>query len=129
MIRRPPRSTRTDTLFPYTTLFRSHDSGPITKSLMESRLPFGHDGFRERYRGHHAERAVAVEPLGDLVALRGRKAGEMLLDPLAPGLGAQRRRDFGEKPACDFDAKVERRPPRPCPHGPPPPPQSLPPIH
>src|SRR3546814_946182 len=26
MIRRPPRSTRTDTLFPYTTLFRSTDS-------------------------------------------------------------------------------------------------------
>src|SRR3546814_4357062 len=25
MIRRPPRSTRTDTLFPYTTLFRSGD--------------------------------------------------------------------------------------------------------
>src|SRR3546814_9701859 len=25
MIRRPPRSTRTDTLFPYTTLFRSRD--------------------------------------------------------------------------------------------------------
>src|SRR3546814_1822736 len=24
MMRRPPRSTRTDTLFPYTTLFRSH---------------------------------------------------------------------------------------------------------
>src|SRR3546814_10264806 len=28
MIRRPPRSTRTDTLFPYTTLFRSH-RGPV----------------------------------------------------------------------------------------------------
>src|SRR3546814_6220458 len=27
MVRRPPRSTRTDTLFPYTTLFRS-DAGP-----------------------------------------------------------------------------------------------------
>src|SRR3546814_3407899 len=27
MIRRPPRSTRTDTLFPDTTLFRSDDSG------------------------------------------------------------------------------------------------------
>src|SRR3546814_9635293 len=27
MIRRPPRSTRTDTLFPYTTLFRSSDVG------------------------------------------------------------------------------------------------------
>src|SRR3546814_9554025 len=25
MVRRPPRSTRTDTLFPYTTLFRSSD--------------------------------------------------------------------------------------------------------
>src|SRR3546814_18278974 len=28
MIRRPPRSTRTDTLFPYTTLFRSHGQLP-----------------------------------------------------------------------------------------------------
>src|SRR3546814_18907487 len=28
MIRRPPRSTRTDTLFPYTTLFRSSEAGP-----------------------------------------------------------------------------------------------------
>src|SRR3546814_13352092 len=27
MIRRPPRSTRTDTLFPYTTLFRSTEHG------------------------------------------------------------------------------------------------------
>src|SRR3546814_2835678 len=27
MIRRPPRSTRTDTLFPYTTLFRSYGRG------------------------------------------------------------------------------------------------------
>src|SRR3546814_12836119 len=27
MILRPPRSTRTDTLFPYTTLFRSHVAG------------------------------------------------------------------------------------------------------
>src|SRR3546814_7010330 len=27
MIRRPPRSTRTDTLFPYTTLFRSESVG------------------------------------------------------------------------------------------------------
>src|SRR3546814_16595206 len=28
MIRRPPRSTRTDTLVPYTTLFRSPRNGP-----------------------------------------------------------------------------------------------------
>src|SRR3546814_10279693 len=29
MIRRPPRSTRTDTLFPYTTLFRSIGAGTV----------------------------------------------------------------------------------------------------
>src|SRR3546814_13824305 len=29
MIRRPPRSTRTDTLFPYTTLFRSYGGGDV----------------------------------------------------------------------------------------------------
>src|SRR3546814_2830842 len=29
MIRRPPRSTRTDTLFPYTTLFRSIGERPV----------------------------------------------------------------------------------------------------
>src|SRR3546814_7839884 len=29
MIRRPPRSTRTDTLFPYTTLFRSRRKPPV----------------------------------------------------------------------------------------------------
>src|SRR3546814_14533791 len=32
MIRRPPRSTRTDTLFPYTTLFRS-------TAITETRMP------------------------------------------------------------------------------------------
>src|SRR3546814_18504222 len=31
MIRRPPRSTRTDTLFPYTTLFRSVDRHGIDR--------------------------------------------------------------------------------------------------
>src|SRR3546814_16002706 len=34
MIRRPPRSTRTDTLFPYTTLFRSCESH-VTLVLFE----------------------------------------------------------------------------------------------
>src|SRR3546814_2735492 len=32
MIRRPPRSTRTDTLFPYTTLFRSLNEKPVAFS-------------------------------------------------------------------------------------------------
>src|SRR3546814_16792224 len=31
MIRRPPRSTRTDTLFPYTTLFRSQDDQRVVR--------------------------------------------------------------------------------------------------
>src|SRR3546814_9505265 len=39
MIRRPPRSTRTDTLFPYTTLFRSAGA-TATRRL-------GEDGSRE----------------------------------------------------------------------------------
>src|SRR3546814_6510892 len=33
MIRRPPRSTRTDTLFPYTTLFRARWPGRATSSI------------------------------------------------------------------------------------------------
>src|SRR3546814_9506372 len=35
MIRRPPRSTRTDTLFPYTTLFRSIDRPAIIEQMIE----------------------------------------------------------------------------------------------
>src|SRR3546814_14895291 len=37
MIRRPPRSTRTDTLFPYTTLFRSR----ARAAPVQGRLSFG----------------------------------------------------------------------------------------
>src|SRR3546814_11091218 len=38
MNRRPPRSTRTDTLFPYTTLFRSGDLSAFAKVSMGRRL-------------------------------------------------------------------------------------------
>src|SRR3546814_1140458 len=41
MIRRPPRSTRTDTLFPYTTLFRSDEAVDALQKLHA-------DGTRER---------------------------------------------------------------------------------
>src|SRR3546814_329521 len=34
MIRRPPRSTRTDTLFPYTTLFRSRGASSLHGKLV-----------------------------------------------------------------------------------------------
>src|SRR3546814_11895323 len=41
MIRRPPRSTRTDTLFPYTTLFRSGLGWIQTKTIVHLlRVPF-----------------------------------------------------------------------------------------
>src|SRR3546814_16509301 len=44
MIRRPPRSTRTDTLFPYTTLFRSPSALPA-----RARFPaFGDDLLQRR---------------------------------------------------------------------------------
>src|SRR3546814_2274870 len=36
MIRRPPRSTRTDTLFPYTTLFRSHQVARDLQALLHA---------------------------------------------------------------------------------------------
>src|SRR3546814_10563558 len=41
MIRRPPRSTRTDTLFPYTTLFRSRRGEKHSVILREHRYFFG----------------------------------------------------------------------------------------
>src|SRR3546814_15358978 len=44
MIRRPPRSTRTDTLFPYTTLFRSRNG----RVLLVSRAPESIDDVNAR---------------------------------------------------------------------------------
>src|SRR3546814_4354011 len=39
MIRRPPRSTRTDTLFPYTTLFRSGNHGRHSRHRLRRGVP------------------------------------------------------------------------------------------
>src|SRR3546814_1406086 len=44
MIRRPPRSTRTDTLFPYTTLFRS-DEGGLDRDALSQLLPAEQQAF------------------------------------------------------------------------------------
>src|SRR3546814_14527865 len=46
MIRRPPRSTRTDTLFPYTTLFRSLDDHRHTAGGVGSASPRGSDNAK-----------------------------------------------------------------------------------
>src|SRR3546814_4441584 len=50
IVRRPPRSTRTDTLFPYTTLFRSGGDHRVDLGLVHTLRP-GRDGIqRQRYR-------------------------------------------------------------------------------
>src|SRR3546814_7437548 len=48
MIQRPPRSTRTDTLFPYTTLFRSDGLHDVCWTLNFQTQ----NGFHESRRGH-----------------------------------------------------------------------------
>src|SRR3546814_5202295 len=55
MIRRPPRSTRTDTLFPYTTLFRS--SSAATRGAMFLAVVVAGEGeeCRQRSEEHTSE--------------------------------------------------------------------------
>src|SRR3546814_1656818 len=59
MIRRPPRSTRTDTLFPYTTLFRSHGAA---HAVGPGGLPAA--GGPAREPGPHARSALSSGPAG-----------------------------------------------------------------
>src|SRR3546814_3839125 len=56
MIRRPPRSTRTDTLLPYPTLFRSIRFG------VDQELPRGHDAFTAFQAGQDLREAAAALP-------------------------------------------------------------------
>src|SRR3546814_9454661 len=79
MIRRPPRSTRTDTLFPYTTLFRA----VVAFELRRAKSPVPAGEGRER---HHFPFGIAHVPL---VEVFRRDAGidralyEHLLHPTA----------------------------------------------
>src|SRR3546814_7621660 len=69
MIRRPPRSTRTDTLFPYTTLFRSAGRGAQAALGRPGRSA---QALAGRGRGAH-RRAPPVRALGRRpAAVRGR---------------------------------------------------------
>src|SRR3546814_14790649 len=54
MIRRPPRSTRTDTLFPYTTLFRSVPDAVAVLRLVDEQA------FEVRILDHEAARQRLV---------------------------------------------------------------------
>src|SRR3546814_1203017 len=72
MIRRPPRSTRTDTLFPYTTLFRSsdervHECGALAAAIgagEQPRLPAQGDASQRALGGivRQADAPVVEEP-------------------------------------------------------------------
>src|SRR3546814_5680851 len=66
MIRRPPRSTRTDTLFPYTTLFRSFGSRLV---LFPDWPCAGANRLCGYFIGHHsARRCSSVRTRADLVS-------------------------------------------------------------
>src|SRR3546814_2703963 len=76
MIRRPPRSTRTDTLFPYTTLFRSADPvagdlhlGVLRPSLRHHHQAPGPGPCRRRRRRHRAAGARSEEHTSELQSL------------------------------------------------------------
>src|SRR3546814_13144929 len=72
MIRRPPRSTRTDTLFPYTTLFRSGLHGGLGTSPPHEfeRLAVVVLVFHLQELAGRAVPEVAVDLAGELVVLR-----------------------------------------------------------
>src|SRR3546814_20816219 len=65
MIRRPPRSTRTDTLFPYTTLFRSRIAGLVGLDQRLGQIGTLHVGAGvtvKAHRGHVEEHRLAGAP-------------------------------------------------------------------
>src|SRR3546814_11580089 len=82
MIRRPPGSTRTDTLFPYTTLFRSEDD----RFLFLQLLAAAGDAFHVSYGGRDTRDGSMREPsalVSELLDVAQRY--------LPPGQDAQRR--------------------------------------
>src|SRR3546814_15616992 len=77
MIRRPPRSTRTDTLFPYTTLFRSARSpstrcawAPVAASIVASNRPVAH-AHRFRFVRRIVQSCLHASAHGATNACRG----------------------------------------------------------
>src|SRR3546814_21119838 len=87
MIRLPPRSTRTDTLFPYTTLFRSRGFGTLM-GLVLLAVPGNRD------QSHDLLRSLRQEPHADRLPDDGPAVADLpLLLPrhrrrrrLAPGI-------------------------------------------
>src|SRR3546814_6236772 len=91
MLRRPPRSTRTDTLFPYTTLFRSDQAlvgaqlqGDTTYGLHDVVVQVGPPGQRADRGRLSCHPGPAPGALSHVVVLQG--AGTLLPDLAAPRL-------------------------------------------
>src|SRR3546814_3895371 len=82
MIRRPPRSTRTDTLFPYTTLFRSPQvkMGPGVATL--SPMPVDRTADRPTGLESVEHRVLTYADLKSLEPNRDRRAPTRTLDIL-----------------------------------------------
>src|SRR3546814_15689654 len=81
MIRRPPRSTRTNTLFPYTTLFRSAQA-----VLVEDGLAVDHDGVVQRAAAGEAHGAHLLDVLRQA---EGARARHLALEGALVNLGEQ----------------------------------------
>src|SRR3546814_14846921 len=86
MIRRPPRSTRTDTLFPYTTLFRSARSGVAAEITADRTAVAERQGEAVDRKGiGFAEEAERAYRVGESAAYRSRAVGKEDL----PGVSAR----------------------------------------
>src|SRR3546814_1107356 len=85
MIRRPPRSTRTDTLFPYTTLVRSVEHGPGHRDAFELRHPDPH-GLADVRPDHAGDVGDAIRRFRGVAGI-GRELALGLSDQLHRGHG------------------------------------------
>src|SRR3546814_17402006 len=80
MIRRPPRSTRTDTLFPYTTLFRSiwADGNLLRGAAGDFKTEMGafrlHSGGEDRSEEHTSELQSLMRISYAVFCLKKKKA-------------------------------------------------------
>src|SRR3546814_10027662 len=66
MLRRPPRSTRTYTLFPYTTLFRSRRQGPDAFYLSQLTMFTGKDELADPTVRYGVARAIIIKAVAPL---------------------------------------------------------------
>src|SRR3546814_4916872 len=83
MIRRPPRSTRTDTLFPYTTLFRSVRCRFRRRSACRRyRWRRTHASFRERSEEHTSELQSLMRISYAVFCLKKKKQPKKLFEAI-----------------------------------------------